>query len=78
LLREAKERQEQPKPPPKQRIADKEELLDYQLGKRKEFEDAVRRNRTAIGAWIKYALWEEQQDEMERYCFFYRSLLDTN
>ena len=67
ILREAKERQAAPKPILKQKIADQDELLEYQLGKRKTFEDAVRRNRTAIGAWIKYAAWEESQDELERY-----------
>ncbi len=45
ILREAKDRQEIPKPKTALRIADQDELLDYQLGKRKGFEDAVRRNR---------------------------------
>ena len=40
ILREAKERQAAPKPVLKQKIADQDELLDYQLGKRKGFEDA--------------------------------------
>lgn len=66
ILRESKDRQEKVVVPPKQRIADKEELDHYQLNKRKGFEDAVRRNRTAVGAWLKYAQWEEQQNELER------------
>ncbi|KAJ3308740.1 Crooked neck-like protein 1 [Boothiomyces sp. JEL0838] len=67
ILREAKERQEQPNNvAPKQRISGKEELDTYQQQKRREFENIVRRNRTAVGAWLKYAAWEEKQDELER------------
>ncbi|KAJ2995928.1 hypothetical protein HDV02_000279, partial [Globomyces sp. JEL0801] len=39
ILREAKDRQEKPKPPPEIRIADQEELDEYRLNKRKGFED---------------------------------------
>ncbi|KAH9273637.1 hypothetical protein BASA83_003969 [Batrachochytrium salamandrivorans] len=66
LLKEAESTREKPAVQPKQRVADKEELDDYRMGKRKSFEDAVRRNRTAVGAWLKYASWEESQDELER------------
>ncbi|RWS26013.1 crooked neck-like protein 1 [Leptotrombidium deliense] len=67
LLREAKERDlEILPPPPKQKISDPEELADYQLRKRKAFEDAIRKSRSAIGNWIKYATWEESQHEIER------------
>jgi crooked neck len=66
ILREAKERQEKPQPKPAQKIQDEDELKEYQLLKRRSFEDAVRRNRTAIGAWLKYAAWEEANDEMDR------------
>ena len=46
LLREAKERELEIVPaPPKQKIQDKEELADYQMRKRKAFEDALRKNR---------------------------------
>lgn len=42
LLREAKERDlEIIPPPPKQKISDPEELADYQLRKRKGFEDSI-------------------------------------
>jgi crooked neck len=66
LLREASERQDKPQPAIESKIQDKEELVEYQLLKRKGFEDAVRRNRTAIGAWIKYATWEEKNNEFDR------------
>jgi len=44
---------------PKQWIQDEEELSDYKLRRRKEFEDSVRRQRIHIGNWLKYAKWEE-------------------
>lgn len=53
--------------PPKQKISDKEELADYQLRKRKQFEDDIRKNRNLINNWIKYAKWEESQKEIQRY-----------
>ncbi|KAJ3344418.1 Crooked neck-like protein 1 [Kappamyces sp. JEL0680] len=40
ILRESKERIEPDKKQPRQRIADQEELLEYQLDKRRGFEDA--------------------------------------
>ena len=55
LLREAKERElELLPPPPQQKITD-EEPNDYKLRKRKTFEDNIRKNRTVISNWIKYA-----------------------
>ncbi|CAG01466.1 unnamed protein product, partial [Tetraodon nigroviridis] len=67
LLREAKERElELLPPPPKQKITDKEELNDYKLRKRKAFEDNIRKNRTIISNWIKYAQWEESLEEIQR------------
>ncbi|KAJ3121972.1 Crooked neck-like protein 1 [Nowakowskiella sp. JEL0407] len=66
ILRETHSGQETPLKVPKQRIADKEELDDYRLRKRKGFEDSVRRNRNHVGNWLKYAAWEESQDEFER------------
>ncbi|KAI8807003.1 hypothetical protein BJ742DRAFT_814103 [Cladochytrium replicatum] len=66
ILRETHERQEAPAKVPRQQIADKEELDEYRLGKRKSFEDAIRRNRNVVGLWLKYAQWEESQGEMER------------
>ena len=42
-MREAKERQEEDYKAPKQKIADVEELAEYRLKKRKEYEDLIRR-----------------------------------
>jgi crooked neck len=67
LLREAKERQlEYVPPPPRQKISDPEELNAFRLKKRKEFEDNIRRNRLNLSNWIKYAQWEESQNEIQR------------
>ena len=67
LLREAKERGlEDVQKQPKQFITDKEELLQYQNAKRKDFEDQIRRNRHHIGIWCRYGLWEATLKEFER------------
>lgn len=67
LLREAKERGlEDVEKAPTQFITDKEELLQYQAAKRKDFEDQLRRNRQHIGIWCRYALWEASLSEFER------------
>ncbi|PNW73155.1 hypothetical protein CHLRE_14g621000v5 [Chlamydomonas reinhardtii] len=68
LLREAKEIQlEDDYKAPKQIITDPEELAEYRLSKRKQFEDLVRRvGRFNGGVWVKYATWEEQQKDFRR------------
>ncbi|KAG5879665.1 hypothetical protein JTB14_021468 [Gonioctena quinquepunctata] len=38
----------------------------YQLRQRKQFEDIIRKNRTFITSWLKYAQWEESQKEIQR------------
>ncbi|CAG8553836.1 6359_t:CDS:10 [Funneliformis caledonium] len=78
ILREAKERQESAKKAPRQKISDLEELSEYRLRKRKEFEDAIRRNRLNIGSWLKYATWEESQKELNRARSIYERALDVD
>uniref|UniRef100_A0AAQ5YTB9 Crooked neck-like protein 1 n=1 Tax=Amphiprion ocellaris TaxID=80972 RepID=A0AAQ5YTB9_AMPOC len=79
LLREAKERElELLPPPPKQKITDEEELNDYKLKKRKGFEDNIRKNRTVISNWIKYAQWEESLKEIQRARSIYERALDVD
>ena len=51
---------------PNQKINDEDELNDYKLKKRKEFEDQIKRQRFHIGCWMKYAAWEENQGEYVR------------
>uniref|UniRef100_A0A1B6FPF1 Pre-mRNA-splicing factor Syf1-like N-terminal HAT-repeats domain-containing protein n=1 Tax=Cuerna arida TaxID=1464854 RepID=A0A1B6FPF1_9HEMI len=79
LLREAKERDlEIVPPPPKQKISDPEELADYQHRKRRAFEDNIRKNRSVISNWIKYAQWEESQKEIPRSRSIYERALDVD
>lgn len=66
ILREARERVEQETPIPKQKITDEEELGEYRLRRRKEFEDLIRRVRWNISVWVKYAQWEEAQKDFAR------------
>ncbi|CAM9786869.1 unnamed protein product [Lampetra planeri] len=79
LLREAKERElELLPPPPRQKISDEEELADYKLRKRKTFEDNIRKNRTVVTNWIKYAQWEESLKEIQRARSLYERALDVD
>ena len=78
LLREAKERQlEVVPPPPRQKISDPEELAEYRLKKRKEFEDNIRKNRVLVTNWVKYAQWEDSQQEIERARSVFERALDV-
>lgn len=52
--------------PPKQQITDADELAQYRLRKRKEFEDTVRRVRWNQSKWVQYAQWEESQKDFAR------------
>ncbi|KAK7506895.1 hypothetical protein BaRGS_00001746 [Batillaria attramentaria] len=79
LLREAKERElELVPPPPKQKISDPDELADYRMRKRKAFEDNIRKNRSLMTNWIKYAQWEESQQELQRARSVYERGLDVD
>jgi crooked neck len=51
---------------PRQQITDTEELTVFRMRKRKEFEDSLRMQRQHMGTWMKYAAWEESQQEFER------------
>lgn len=46
---------------------DQQELIEYKGERRRDFEDKIRRNRTHVGHWLKYATWEESQHEYERW-----------
>ena len=78
LLREAQERQEAPTIAPKQRIEDYEELEEYRGRKRQEFESNIRRMRTDMNRWIRYATWEASQGEMDRCRSIYERALDVD
>ncbi|XP_069117368.1 crooked neck-like protein 1 [Argopecten irradians] len=79
LLREAKERElELVPPPPKQKISDPDELQAYKMRKRKMFEDNIRKNRSVMVNWIKYAQWEEAQKEVQRARSVWERALDVD
>ncbi|RKO91577.1 hypothetical protein BDK51DRAFT_36289 [Blyttiomyces helicus] len=78
ILREASERQDADAAVPTQKITDREELDEYKLRKRKTFEDVIRRNRMNIGAWLKYAAWEESQEELDRARSVFERSLDID
>ncbi|GJJ69618.1 crooked neck [Entomortierella parvispora] len=78
ILREAKERQEVAIKVPKQKIHDHAELMEYRGRKRKEFEDRIQRSRLHIGEWLKYATWEESQDELQRARSIYERALQVD
>ncbi|XP_071162468.1 crooked neck-like protein 1 isoform X2 [Mytilus edulis] len=79
LLREAKERElELVPPPPKQKISDPDELAAYKMRKRKASEDNIRKNRTVMINWIKYAQWEDSQQEVQRARSVWERALDVD
>ncbi|KAK0551813.1 NineTeen Complex (NTC) component [Tilletia horrida] len=80
LLREAQERQD-PKFVAQEnsvRLEDHEELQEFQARKRKEFEEAVRRTKINITAWVKYAVWEASQGQMARARSVFERALDVD
>ncbi|KAJ2531543.1 NineTeen Complex (NTC) component, partial [Coemansia sp. RSA 1937] len=78
LIREAFDRQSTIQKAPRQKVLDGEELSDYQMRRRREFEEGVRRNRSNIGEWLRYATWEESQQEIARSRSIYERALDVD
>ncbi|KAK2376952.1 crooked neck protein [Trifolium repens] len=66
ILRESRVHQESDIRPPNQKITDQIELDEYCFRKRKEFEDSVRRVRWNLNVWVKYAQWEDNQQDFDR------------
>lgn len=59
-------------------LADKRDVGEYRERERKAFEDNLRRNRGAVGVWIRYARFEEQQHDFERARSIYERALDVD
>ena len=79
LLRESKALQADEFKAPKVTITDPEELAEYRLAKRKEFEDQVRRvGRWNASIWVKYAQWEEAQKDFRRARSVWERALDAD
>ena len=60
---------------PTQRINDEEELNDYKLRRRHDFEESVKRHRHRHAVWLNYALFEESLGEYPR-LFFKKSAIN--
>ncbi|KAF5112854.1 hypothetical protein DV113_001262 [Geotrichum candidum] len=78
ILLEAFERKEEPLKVPLQKFTDLEELYEYQGRKRREYEDALRRNRQDYGQWMRYAQWEFDQQEFARARSIFERALDVD
>ena len=79
ILREARERQDdEPYRAPAQKVMDPEELAIYRMRERKHFEDRLRMNRHAVGAWLKYAAFEEAQRDFDRCRSVYERAIDVD
>ncbi|KAJ1664194.1 NineTeen Complex (NTC) component [Coemansia sp. RSA 1813] len=78
LIREAYSRQGTMQKAPRQKVLDGEELSDYQMRRRREFEEGVRRNRSNIAEWLRYASWEESQNEVNRARSVYERAMDVD
>ncbi|KAJ1901856.1 NineTeen Complex (NTC) component [Kickxella alabastrina] len=78
LIREAYERQGTVQKAPRQKVLDGEELSDYQMRRRREFEEGVRKNRSNIGEWLRYATWEESQQQVGRARSIYERALEVD
>jgi len=79
ILREARERQEDENyTAPAQKITDPEELAVYRIKERKHFEDRLRMSKFAIGTWLKYAAFEEQQRDFERARSVFERAIDVD
>ncbi|ODV84967.1 hypothetical protein CANARDRAFT_8101 [[Candida] arabinofermentans NRRL YB-2248] len=66
ILMEAYEFKDAPMKTPNYKIADLEELHEYQGRKRTEYENALRRNRFNYGQWMRYGQWEIDQHDFPR------------
>ncbi|KAJ4453836.1 putative Protein crooked neck [Paratrimastix pyriformis] len=78
ILLKTKERQEKEPAPPAQKITDVDELNDFRLRKRKQFEDRVRQQRYNINVWLKYAAFEESQHDFRRARSVFERTLDVD
>ncbi|ORY92420.1 hypothetical protein BCR35DRAFT_348818 [Leucosporidium creatinivorum] len=78
LLREAADFQDKAPPKPRQNVEDFEELHEYRGRKRQEFEEVIRRTRSNITAWTKYANWEAAQGEFPRSRSVFERAMDVD
>ena len=58
--------------------SDQEELEDQKMRRRKVFEDSIRKNRTTMSNWFKYAAYEDNMKEIERARSIYERAIDVD
>jgi crooked neck len=78
ILLEAYERKDEPLNRTNVKITDLEELHESQRRTRKEYEDALRRNRLDFGQWMRYAQYEIDQNDMRRARSIFERALEIN
>lgn len=78
ILLEAHERKEEAVTATRRRITDADELNEYRMSKRKSFEDEIRSQRHHMGTWMKYAQWEESQQEFKRARSIFERAIDID
>lgn len=66
IVREAADRQIESIVAPVVKIHDVDEYKDHLANRRKQFEDNIRYRREHIGNWVKYAKFEEENQELVR------------
>jgi crooked neck len=64
--------------PPRHRVQDETELEDYKYRMRRDFEEAIRRQRHHMGNWIKYAEWEASIGEIARARSVFERAIDVD
>lgn len=77
ILRDAFDQREALTKPPEWEITDKEELNEYRLKKRREYEGRILSGRKVIANFTVYAKWEEQQGELARARSIYERALEV-
>ncbi len=77
LLQEAHERLEGDEFNRKKAFIGREQSAEFKQRTRSQFEDQIRRNRTAVGAYLKYARFEEVQEEWTRARSVYERAIDV-
>lgn len=63
--------------PPEWEITDQEELNEYRLKKRRDFEGWILNQRRNVANFTRYAKWEEQQGELARARSIYERALEV-
>ena len=60
------------------RLANEDELEDYKYRTRREFEEAIRRQRHHLGNWLKYGEWEASIGEVQRARSVFERAIDVD